>query len=70
MCEAKRGQGGVSNYGEADCKDRHTRLCVSARVGVSEQQKRCIWTQTESPKKGLHTKEDSQPIESSLAECE
>lgn len=45
MCEVNRGQGGVSNYGETDCEERHTCLCVC----VSEQQKRCIWTHTDSP---------------------
>lgn len=28
MCEVNRGQGGVSNYGETDCKERQT--CVRA----------------------------------------
>lgn len=30
MCEVNRGQGGVSNYGETDCKERQT--CVSLHV--------------------------------------
>lgn len=28
MCEVNRGQGGVSNYGETDCKETDTCVCV------------------------------------------
>ncbi len=28
MCEVNRGQGGVSNYGETDCKEKQTCVCV------------------------------------------
>lgn len=32
MCEVNRGQGGVSNYGETDCKERQSVcLCVSVQ---------------------------------------
>lgn len=45
---------------------RDTRVSVC----VSEQQERRIWTHIESPKTSLHTKEDMQLTEVSLAEAE
>lgn len=61
MCEVNRGQGGVSNYGETDCEERHTCLCVCVCV--------CVRT-TEKVHMDPHRLTDSQPTEVSLAECE
>lgn len=53
MCEVNRGQGGVNNYGETDCKERQTRMCLC--VSVEQNRCACSEIQAELQPKQAHT---------------
>lgn len=72
MCEVNRGQRGVSNYGETDCKETDMCLCLSVEKKERKERKRmwpCPETQLGPGLKHARTLKREDPSENQLISC-